>query len=339
MKDTRGQLGLLTMLIALSPSVHATAQAGKEPDERRASLGVLVYPDRSDIERDFAKVGARRPPQGVVIGEAIEGTSADREGLKCLDVIYAIDDCRVTDYASYVQCSRDIEPGTLVTLKIKRPIEGQGGIRWGSRRVRIETVARDVADRRLEELRKKEEENKAARKAEADRRTTHGFRGVPWGASQSTARKRESGEPTLSEADLLVYDGTIAGFSADVGYSFVDDQLVAAVYVFKTTHSNATLFLPDYATVRQRIVEKYGAPSKDDTLWLNELFRNDPSHWGTAIEAGHLALEATWELIDTVIVLHLSGDNFKTVFVVKYSSREHREMAEKARSKKGRDDF
>lgn len=320
----------------------------KPTDERRSCLGVLVWKHRSEILPTFVKFDVPVPVDGVFIAHVIPRTPAHRAGLQKLDIIYSIDDCNVTDYTSYVQCCKDIEPGTLVTLKIKRPIEGETPLRvhWLPKRVRVITIAKEVCDKwlqeRNEQIEARQKQEAAQKQADAESKTTHGFRGVAWGASPGTVRKREPTRLTVtgdSDSVLSYLDERAAGFAASIFYFFVDGQLVEGSYLFNNQHTNATLFVSDYDSVKALITEKYTVPSKDETTWLNDLFRDDLSEWGTAIKIGHLRFQTTWELTDTIVSLQLIGDNYKVIFGLRYTSRKHQEMADRSRSKAKRDQF
>lgn len=72
---------------------------------------------------------------------------------------------------------------------------------------------------------------------------------------------------------------------------------------------------------------------KDETFWKNDLYKDDYSHWGTAISMGHLIYYSSWETDSTEINNMLMGDNFNISCIVEYRSKNLNKIEEKAREK------
>lgn len=119
-------------------------------------------------------------------------------------------------------------------------------------------------------------------------------------------------------------------------YYFADNKLVRGAYIFRNEHINNNQYIDDFETVKKSLTEKYGKPQKDEQVWSGgDLFKNDPSVWGTAVAVGNLQYGAVWTLNDTQIALWLSGDNLKIQHVLGYKSTkpEHLELMKKAQDK------
>ncbi len=72
---------------------------------------------------------------------------------------------------------------------------------------------------------------------------------------------------------------------------------------------------------------------KDDfTYWLDEMFKDDPNEWGTAVSLGHVSLFATWERPKTIITLALTGDNGSINLGIEYVSNELGQLEEEAKA-------
>ena len=98
-------------------------------------------------------------------------------------------------------------------------------------------------------------------------------------------------------------------------------------YIFIAEHSNNNFFINDFETVNIALQDKYGRPSIEDTYWLKNTFKNDPSRWGLAIISGHMFMKSEWRTNTTEVHHLLRGDNYKAAHVLSYVSREHKLLA------------
>jgi hypothetical protein len=162
------------------------------------------------------------------------------------------------------------------------------------------------------------------------------FRGSNWGDSVAMV-KSQAGEPAMSQDDTLAYEVSISGLDAYLLYNFAANKLVSAGYMFTETHSNDNAFISDYSTISQLLRQKYGAPDEDDSTWLNDLYRDDPSRYGFAISLGHLVKRTLWDTENTTVTHALHGDNYKITHAVLYSSKALASVKEEKDRKKALD--
>lgn len=165
------------------------------------------------------------------------------------------------------------------------------------------------------------------------------FRNTTWGMSiaqvKATEKKPPKAERAYQEGSprlLLVYEDKIAGLDCDVVYLFAYGKLVRAKYLVDVEHSNRTDWLRDFATLRDILGKKYGAPTKEDTFWKRDLYRDDPSNWGMAVAVGHLSRFAIWETPGTTISEAIYGENYDITLNVEYAGQEFRQLEEQART-------
>lgn len=155
-----------------------------------------------------------------------------------------------------------------------------------------------------------------------------GFRGVPWGASVAQVKEHEEWELKKESEGSLFFNGTLLTREVNAVYLFTDGILTRACYLFVHPRMNKTLYVQDFSEVIDVLTRKYGEPEKDDWFWFNDRYRDKPSEYGMAIQLGHLARHAEWQLEDTMIQAMLSGENFEVTFVVFYDSLEHLDQVE-----------
>lgn len=178
------------------------------------------------------------------------------------------------------------------------------------------------------------------------------FRGLPWGASKEDVRKAE-GDKTIDQSTIslgavplsmilrdpglecLVYMGKVSDLDCVVAFYFAGDKLVQGRIIFTVKHSDANLTIDDFQKVKVSLIEGWGNPEEDESLWSDERYKNDRTQWGKAVVEGHLAYHALWRLPDTVVMLQLSGVNHEPLHGLQYESamKEHLDLAREARAK------
>jgi hypothetical protein len=167
------------------------------------------------------------------------------------------------------------------------------------------------------------------------------IRSARWGMTPKQVKASEKSKPKHESTEgfrtFLLYSDTLRGLDATVGFVFVKNQLVRVKYLISEKHMNQTDYVTDYHTLMEALSEKYGAPSKDETLWKNDLYRDDFSEWGMAVAVGHLVKYAQWHAPRTEITLILKGDNFDITLAIEYSSVELHSLEENAAEKEEED--
>lgn len=157
--------------------------------------------------------------------------------------------------------------------------------------------------------------------------TSAGFRNALWGMTKEQVKASESSEfvkegrldGDMAGLELLTYKTGELGASAFIAYYFAGDALTRARYIIAETHSDTNAYIQDFKKFKDQITDKYGAPARDQKIWSNELFKDDPSRYGTALASGHVTYVAEWYPKETVIQLLMRGDNFKVTLWVEYT--------------------
>lgn len=162
------------------------------------------------------------------------------------------------------------------------------------------------------------------------------FRGNNWGDSEAAVRQ-VAGEPMQSKDGTWFYEVSINGLDAYLFYQFVAGKLTTAGYMFQESHTNDNAYITDYSGIKELLTQKYGAPKVDDSTWLNDLYSDDPSHYGFAISMGHLVKRTMWETETTKIMHALQGDNYEINHGLVYSSKELEPTREQAKQQKALD--
>lgn len=147
------------------------------------------------------------------------------------------------------------------------------------------------------------------------------FRKAKWGMTENEVRASETGKFYTDIVNGFVYEDRIADMNAFVFYMFGSNKLAMASYMIDKEHSNKNDYISDFKTLKNLLIKKYGEPYLDKTIWKNNLYKNDLDDYGMAISVGHLVYTAKWSHIGTEIFLRLSGDNYKIMLGIDYTSK------------------
>lgn len=171
------------------------------------------------------------------------------------------------------------------------------------------------------------------------------FRMTHWGMSKEQVKKVESSEFIKEQKGLrvvkglilLIYKDNIAGLDCFIAYYFAENKLTRGRYLFKKKHSNKNLYISDFNNVKKQLTNKYGKPKYDNLIWINDLYKDDPSRYGMAVSKGDLKYVAKWDLQETEIISSLSGDNYKITFQTEYLGKALKEFEKKVLEKAKKD--
>ncbi len=167
----------------------------------------------------------------------------------------------------------------------------------------------------------------------------YNFRKTKWGMSIAQVKSSEPLEASEESENILGYKTQVLGKNVLVAYFFIDNQLVRTRYILVDSHTNKNDFITDYNDFKEILTKKYGKPKEDESYWKNDLYKDNHSHWGTAISMGHLVYISNWETKDTEINNILTGENFNISCIVEYSSKNLEELEKKAQEKKNLEVF
>ena len=166
-----------------------------------------------------------------------------------------------------------------------------------------------------------------------------GFRNNSWGDNKNSVKAKENLELLQEDSELIAYTGQITGMDMIIGYLFANDKLTTGKYLVIEDHSNKNDYISDFNSLKKLLDKKYGSPKKDETLWKNDLYRDDFSEWGFAVSLGHLIYYATYENEKSEITIMLSGENYDIQLLIEASSKDLKEYMKKTNEKKALDDF
>jgi hypothetical protein len=153
-------------------------------------------------------------------------------------------------------------------------------------------------------------------------------RSTDWGMSVQEVKENEPVQfswelqsPVLSDYEQRVaYHTQIEGVEAALTYTFYEDHLGQAKYVFEPQHDDAVEYVQDFHTLKNWISQSYGSPTSLQEIWLEKLYQYDENLWGQAVMRGHLVMVAEWKNPGTDIVLVLNGGDDTVGLVADFAS-------------------
>lgn len=165
------------------------------------------------------------------------------------------------------------------------------------------------------------------------------FRKTNWGMTKEQVRSAEELKNPMEKENLLAYKTNVLSKNVYLVYEFINGKLGKARYVVAEEHSNKNNYITDYNSFVEALTKKYGKPMSNDTLWTNDLYRDDPSERGFAVSLGHLLYQTKWGNSATDITAGLFGENYNITCFVEYSSVQYRDEFKARENKKSMEDL
>lgn len=153
-------------------------------------------------------------------------------------------------------------------------------------------------------------------------------RSTEWGMNVQEVKTNEPVQPSweLQSPILENYEQRVAyrtqieGIDASLTYTFYEDKLAQANYLFEPKHDDVADYVHDFHTLKNWITQSYGMPTSVQEIWLDPLYRYDQSLWGQAVMRGHLKMVAEWRTDTTQVTLLLDGGDDTLGLVADFDS-------------------
>ena len=161
--------------------------------------------------------------------------------------------------------------------------------------------------------------------AEAKDETSFDFRQVRWGmsiAQVEEAEKKMGTTPIVHPDGKLGVKTTLNGNGFFLAYYFLDDKLAKATYMLHENFVNKNNYVIAFEEIKSQLVEKYGNPEAEETVWSNNRYKDKPEDIGRAYSAGHVETYVMWENDKTDIEASINGEKFEVNVLVVYESKE-----------------
>ncbi len=165
----------------------------------------------------------------------------------------------------------------------------------------------------------------------------HDFRKTNWGMSMEEVAEAENAlELQYGDSPLPgeSYEAKVGGLDCYINYYYIGDKLTSAEYEFSYEATLEYLCINNYSHLKEKLVEKYGEPIRDEDIWIDDLYKDNPKNWGRAVARNHLLRYAQWETPNTKITIILAGDEYGNIALkIKYRSQQIKEFEEEFTAK------
>jgi hypothetical protein len=144
----------------------------------------------------------------------------------------------------------------------------------------------------------------------------YNFRNTKWGMTQDEVKRTETLKISTATKDKLKYNLVMYQWKTNLNYYFgANGVLNSAEYNFfnhipAIINANALdqMGVALYHSLQSDLIQKYGQPQEDNTIWTNESFKSLPENLGAHIAQGHLILLTLWETNRTIVALSCKRD-------------------------------
>jgi hypothetical protein len=170
-------------------------------------------------------------------------------------------------------------------------------------------------------------------------------RQADWGMTEEQVRATEASAPIgmweVGAATFLQYDAVAVGkLKCSVVYLFTAGKLTRAIQTFSAKHDDPNEFIADFRQAEPVLVESLGKPTRDQALWQNEEFQDEPTSYldqdraasssilptdryvGKEVEFGHLKLYTQWIRPRTRVLHSLTGKDGRVIHQIEYRSAD-----------------
>jgi hypothetical protein len=150
----------------------------------------------------------------------------------------------------------------------------------------------------------------------------HDFKNSDWGMSIEAVSNAETNSKSIAHTDdMLVYAGTLDGMKAQVSYGFDENKrLFSASYTIVEPFASSNTYILKYQSLKSDLIKMYGKPEKDETNWIDPLYKDHLNNYGMAVSKGELNYLATWKLKNKSLIIQLKGEDFKSDLTISYFS-------------------
>jgi len=163
--------------------------------------------------------------------------------------------------------------------------------------------------------------------------TSFDFRNTRWGMSKEAVKVNENlkliEELTLDSKlanslgtnEAITYIGRIDSREVLIIYTFRDNKLVNALQFFTEQYKDMTIFTNEYNKNKLELTEKYGIPTEDGKLQLDDTEENNRANTS---DAGNRSLYSVWENPSTRIdlLLNKKTNTGKIILMISYVNKD-----------------
>lgn len=136
------------------------------------------------------------------------------------------------------------------------------------------------------------------------------------------------GEPLIVDRsdgqEVYQYQREIMNRRCLVEYVFIQGELTAARFFMMDTFTDNNYYISDFVKAKNYLVQRFGLPVDDQTVWLDPTFQERQELWGRALGSGLLEFRSSWVIGETEVELVLTGSDNRVAFMAECVGQKYK---------------
>jgi hypothetical protein len=149
---------------------------------------------------------------------------------------------------------------------------------------------------------------------------SYDFRKIKWGMSVEEVIATEPTQPVAKDKNSISYKTIVLNRNVSLIYRFINDKLIGATYQLDDIYIKTKSYIEAYDEFNNALSKKYGKPTNEGTIWLDNTYKNNPEKLYFALSAGHLQYFSYWLTSNSKIKTTLYGDFHNIIIKIDYIS-------------------
>lgn len=154
---------------------------------------------------------------------------------------------------------------------------------------------------------------------------TPDYRNSMWGMNWEEVKAAEGDIVWETEEPVGSANGyyaSIGGIDFFVTFSFDNNGLLCqGTLVYEKNNANYYFYITDFDALAEALTNKYGKPTQEADVWMNDYYKNTKSEQGTAVALGYFYRLYIWETDNTIIQMVLGNQSYEIILGITYQDK------------------
>ncbi|NPV83597.1 MAG: hypothetical protein HPY46_08460 [Candidatus Aminicenantes bacterium] len=124
--------------------------------------------------------------------------------------------------------------------------------------------------------------------------------------------------------EVYQYQREIMNRRCLVEYVFIQGELTAARFFMMDTFTDNNYYISDFVKAKNYLVQRFGLPVDDQTIWHDSTFQERQEFWGRALGSGLVEFRSSWVIGETEVELVLTGSDNRVAFMAECVGQKYK---------------
>lgn len=124
--------------------------------------------------------------------------------------------------------------------------------------------------------------------------------------------------------EVYQYQREIMNRRCLVEYVFIQGELTAARFFMMDTFTDNNYYISDFVKAKNYLVQRFGLPVDDQTVWYDSTFQERQEFWGRALGSGLVEFRSSWVIGETEVELVLTGSDNRVAFMAECVGQKYK---------------